>query len=145
MWNETIKKNELLLEVKHWKLPFSQTCSTARRNAFWVVHIITGSVIAPSPSQNTISHLKLLCHLVSCLKLISFWLRGNEMLQKGDEDERTEGEWRGAEEDIEWQQSKVQNKHVGGLVRSTHQLIMCWYVLPWWRAPDPVLCADTHM
>lgn len=48
----------------------------------------------PLTSQNTISQLKCLCHLVSCLKLISFflkWGRAEGMQKRGQG--RIEKEW----------------------------------------------------
>lgn len=107
MWNETIKKkSELLQEVlmpkaSSWPNMFSSPCSVFQLLTLSLYPLRT---ITLSPFQNTISQLKCLCHIVSCLKLICFSSRGESNAEK--ERKRNKKEWREAEKYRSQQQSK---------------------------------------
>lgn len=114
---------------------FNSPCSTLW---FLTSSLYPLCTIALSPSQNTISQLKLLCHLVSCLKLISFSLKG-ERGGSNVEKERRQGskdkkrKIKGAEEDGERQRSKDSEQTCGRTKESCslcvlhYQIIMCFY------------------
>lgn len=108
MGNETLKKVNCYWKYWHRKIPVDQTDSAAHATFSSSSHrhcIYVLCTNALSPFQTTISQLKCLCHLLSCLKLISFFSWGGG---RGGERKRTEKkQWqKEAEKYKELRQSK---------------------------------------
>lgn len=129
MWNETIRKKWIASGgIWHRKLPVGQTfnspCSVLK---FFTPSLYPLCTITFSPFHNTISQLKYLCHLVSCLKLISFPLKGGS---NGGKKRRQGYKEKKSKEELGNMESssnpKIQYKHVGGLER----MRVCFISLP---------------
>ena len=126
MWNETIRKkkkrkSELLQEVlmpkaSSWPNMFSSPCSVFQLLTLSLYPLRT---ITLSPFQNTISQLKCLCHIVSCLKLICFSSRGESNAEKERKRNKKNKKKVKKSREITDRSSnpEIQNRHVGGLER----------------------------